>query len=103
MSAAATDESSFERIVGTLMLVVFWIAFTSLAAGLLLWLAFPATGAGMTSLAAGLIGLLTMPLLRLAWAMASAITHRDWLLLGAAITVLALLVALTLRDAAGLR
>ena len=98
--APRLDESSFERILAAVMLVAFWAAFTTLAAGLLLWLAFPASDAGAVCLSAGLIGLLAMPLLRLVWAMATAIAQRDWLMLGATLTVLAILTALTLRDAA---
>ena len=94
------EESSFERIVAAVMLVAFWAAFTTLAAGLLLWLTFPASDAGPVCLSAGLLGLLTLPLLRLVWAMAAAIAQRDWLMLAATVTVLAILTALTLRDAA---
>ena len=94
------DESSFERILAAVILVAFWVAFTTLAAGLLLWLAFPASDAGAVCLSAGLIGLLAMPLLRLVWAMATAVSQRDWVMLGAAVMVLVILTALTLRDAA---
>ena len=97
----ASCESSFERIVGAVMQIAFWVAFTTLAAGLMLWLAVPATDAGALCLSAGLIGLLLMPLLRLAAAMATALRQRDWLTLMAALVVLAILTALTLRDAAG--
>lgn len=100
MTSPHLDESSFERIFSAVMLVAFWAAFTTLAAGLLLWLAFPASDAGVVCLSAGLIGLLAMPLLRLAWAMATAIAQRDWVMLAATVTVLAILTALTLRDAA---
>jgi hypothetical protein len=94
------DESSFERIFAAVILVAFWVAFTTLAAGLLLWLAVPASDAGAVCLSAGLIGLLAMPLLRLVWAVATAIRQRDWLMLGATVMVLVILTALTLRDAA---
>ena len=94
------DESSFERILAAVILVAFWVAFTTLAAGLLLWLSFPASDAGPLCLSAGLIGLLAMPLLRLVWAMATAIRQRDWLMLCATVAVLVILTALTLRDAA---
>jgi hypothetical protein len=95
-------ESSFERIVSALMLVVFWAAFSALGAGLILWLAVPATDAGALAMAAGLLGLLLIPILRVVWAMATALARRDWLMLGATLTVLAILIALTLRDAARL-
>ena len=97
----ASCESSFERIVSAVMLIAFWLAFATLAAGLVLWLAVPSTDAGARSLTAGLLGLLVMPLLRLASAMATALRQRDWVTLLAALAVLAILTALTLRDAAG--
>ena len=53
-------------------------------------------------LSAGLLGLLLMPLLRLAWTLATAIRQRDWLMFVATLAVLAILGALTLRDAATL-
>ena len=82
------------------MLVAFWMAFTALAAGLALWIAVPASDAGALCLTAGLLGLLLMPMLRLAWALATAIRQRDWLMFMATLAVLAILGALTLRDAA---
>ena len=94
------SESSFERIVSALMLVVFWTSFSALGAGLILWLAAPATDAGALAMAAGLLGLLLMPMLRVVWALATALAVRDWLMLGATLAVLAILIALTLRDAA---
>lgn len=94
------SESSFERIVSALMLVVFWTSFTALGAGLILWLAAPATDAGALAMAAGLLGLLLLPMLRVVWALATALAVRDWLMLGATLAVLAILIALTLRDAA---
>ena len=60
-----TGETSFERIIGAVMVVVFWTSFTALAAGLALWLAAPATDAGALALAGGLLGLLLTPMLRL--------------------------------------
>ena len=93
-------ESSFERIVSTLMLVVFWASFTALGAGLVLWLAVPSSDAGSLAMAGGLLGLLLMPMLRVVWALATALARRDWLMLAATLTVLAILIALTLRDAA---
>ncbi len=95
-------ETSFERIVSAVMLVVFWSAFSALGAGLILWVATPATDAGALAMAAGLLGLLLMPMLRVVWALATALAERDWLMLGATLTVLAILIALTLRDAATL-
>ena len=93
-------ETSFERIVSALMLVVFWSAFSALAAGLILWLSTPETDTGALAMAAGLLGLLLLPLLRVVWALATAVAERDRLMLGATVTVLVILIALTLRDAA---
>jgi hypothetical protein len=96
-------ESSAERIMSAVMLVVFWAAFAALAAGLALWLAAPAADAGPLALAGGLLGLLLIPMLRLIWALAAAWTRRDWLMFFATLTVMAILIALTLRDAAMLQ
>ena len=96
----AAVETSFERIVSALMVVVFWAAFTALGTGLILWLVKPAIDAGAVAMTAGLLGLLLMPMLRVVWAMATALAQRDWLMLAATLTVLAILIALTLRDAA---
>jgi Protein of unknown function (DUF1634) len=101
MTTNATPvETSFERIVSVLMLLVFWSAFSALGAGLVLWLATSATDTGAIAMAAGLLGLLLLPILRVVWAMATALARRDWLMLGATLAVLAILIALTLRDAA---
>jgi hypothetical protein len=97
---APGDESSFERVTAAVMLVAFWVAFTTLAVGLTIWIAVPAGGAADLYLSAGLLGLLLMPLLRLAWTLATAIRQRDWLMFMATLAVLAILGALTLRDAA---
>jgi len=95
-------ESSGERIISAVMLAVFWAAFTSLAAGLLLWLSQPSNDGGALALASGLLGLILMPLLRVISTLATAAARRDWLMLGATMMVLAILIALTLRDAARL-
>ena len=92
-------ESSFQRIVSALMLLVFWASFTALGAGLVLWVEAPSADAGSIAMAGGLLGLLLMPMLRVVWALATALASRDWLMLAATVTVLAILIALTLRDA----
>lgn len=102
MTAPAT-ESPVERVLSAVMLVVFGCAFAALAAGLALWVWQPHGDAGALTLAAGLLGLLLMPILRLAAAIATAIRERDWLTLGATLAVLGILCALTLRDAASLK
>jgi hypothetical protein len=95
-------ESIAERALSTLMLVLFWIAFAGLMAGLILWLAAPAAAAGRHLLTAGLAGLIAMPILRLLGVTAAAVRTRDRVLLGATLAVIAILFALTLRDAATL-
>jgi hypothetical protein len=95
-----SGESSAERVIGAVMLVAFWMAFITLAAGLALWVATPSSEAGPVCLNAGLLGLLVMPVLRLAWTLAEAIRQRDWLMCTATLAVFAILGALTLRHAA---
>ena len=97
---AAADESSLERIIGAVMLIVFSIAFSTLVVGLILWLALPSSDLGMIWLSAGLLGLLLNPALRLTWTLATALRRRDWLLLFATLAVIGILGALTVRDAA---
>ena len=97
------EDSSVERIMSAVMLVVFWTAFAALAAGLALWLAAPAGDAGQLALAGGLLGLLLIPMLRLIWALAAASRRRDRVMFFATLAVMAILIALTLRDAATLR
>jgi hypothetical protein len=103
MNSDPAADSSFERIMSAVMLVVFWMSFSALAAGVILWLTFPARDAGLLALAGGLLGLILMPLLRVVATLATAAARRDWLMLAATLTVLAILIALTLRDAATLR
>jgi len=102
-SVNAVSDSSFERIMSAVMLAVFWISFTALAGGLILWLTLAARDAGLLTLAGGLLGLILMPLLRVIATLATAAARRDWLMLAATMMVLAILIALTLRDAATLR
>jgi Protein of unknown function (DUF1634) len=97
-----TRETAFERIVSAVMLVVFWSSFSALGSGLILWLGMPARDAGPLAMSVGLLGLLLMPMLRVVWALATALARRDWLMLGATLAVLAILIALTLREAATL-
>ena len=97
---STSDESGLERVTSALMLVAFWVAFATLAVGLALWIAVPTSDAGALCLSGGLLGLLLMPLLRLASTLATAIRRRDWLLFMATLAVLAILGALTLRHAA---
>jgi hypothetical protein len=96
-------ETSAERVMAAVMVVVFWTSFLALAAGLALWLAVPGSDAAALALASGLLGLLLIPMLRLIWVLAGASARRDWLTFGATLAVLAILIALTLRDAAMLR
>ena len=102
MTDPTTAESIPERALSTLMLAFFWIAFAGLTAGLILWLAAPAAAAGRHLLTAGLAGLIAMPILRLLAVTATAMRTRDHVLLSATLAVIAILFALTLRDAARL-
>jgi hypothetical protein len=98
-----TPEWAVERIVAIVMLVAFWIAFITLAAGLMAWLMVPNEPTGSELLNAGLLGLLALPLLRLVAAIASGVRDRDWLMVGATVAVLVILFALTIRDASRIR
>lgn len=102
MTGPAIAESIAERALSTLMLVLFWVAFAGLTAGLICWLAAPTAAAGRDLLTAGLAGIIAMPILRLLAAMAAAVRTRDAVLLIATLAVIAILFALTLRDAARL-
>jgi hypothetical protein len=103
MRRLQVEESGVERALSLLTLAVFWAAFICLAAGLMIWLTVPAGTPGPAFLATGFVGLLVLPMLRLGAAMVSAAGTRDWITLTAALAVLAILCALTLRDAATLR
>jgi hypothetical protein len=87
-------------LLAAVMLAVFWFSFGALAVGLGLWVGDEWRDPGAQLLMLGLLGLLLLPLLRVLHSMACAIAQRDWLLLGATLTVLAILSALTIRDAA---
>ena len=100
---SSADESAVERLLSMLMLAVFWSSFACLAGGLALWVANHSSDAGPLLLVGGLLGLLVMPLLRLAAALAASIRERDWLTLAATLSVLMILFALTLRDAASVK
>ena len=96
-------EGVAERGIAALVLVVFWLAAAALAVGLLFWLRNHESRAGAILLAAGLIQLMLLPTLRLVSALAAARRSRDWLTLSSTLVVLAILLALTLRDASSLR
>ena len=100
MTRPPLDESAIDRIGSALAFAAFCAAFACLAAGLVLWLARPSDPTGDRLLVAGLLGLLGLPILKLLMIIAAAIRQRDWLLLGATVTVLAILFTLTIRDAA---
>ena len=97
---SSIDESSLERVTLAVMRFTFWTASITLAAGLALWIAAPASDQGALWLNGGLLCFLLMPLLRLVRILATAIRQRDWLLLMAALAVLGILGVLTFRDAA---
>ena len=98
--STASSESTLERIADASMLVIFWAAFASLATGLWLWVMRHDSESGALLLTGGLLGLMVLPTLRLVAAIATATRERDWLTLWSTLAVLALLGALTLRDAA---
>lgn len=102
-ASATTSEWFLERVLAAVMLAVFWAAFSSLAAGLMLSVWHPRDDLGAELLNAGLLALLTMPILRLLTAVVSAARCRDWLTMGATLAVLGILFALTLRDAVRFR
>jgi Protein of unknown function (DUF1634) len=93
------EDSPAERVLATITLIAFWAAFISLGAGLAVRVATPGGAAGESLLRTGLIGLMTLPILRVAATIATASRTRDWLLLKATLAVLAILLALTVRDA----
>lgn len=82
------------------LVLIFWIACGCLAAGVIWWLASPAAAGPGYLLNGGLLGLLVLPLLRLSAILVAAARRRDRVTLAATIAVLAILFALTLRDAA---
>ena len=100
MTGPSPKDSSFERILSILILVIFWSAFLCLAAGLASWLAAPNATLVIELFETGLLGLLALPLLRLVAALGSASRDRDWMTMAATLAVLGILCALTLRDAA---
>jgi len=103
MRPGQIEGSGIERGLSLLTLAVFWTAFICLAAGLVIWLTVPPGTPGPALLATGFVGLLILPMLRLGAAIVSAAGTRDWITLAAALAVLAILCALTLRDAARLK
>ena len=102
MTVSRDDDSAVERVVGRLMLVVFWSAFACLGAGLMLWIANGGSGWAGVMLPSGLLSLMLLPTLRLVAALAAALRQRDWLTLTSTLAVLTILFALTLRDALAL-
>jgi hypothetical protein len=103
MRQPSPEQSRLERVLSPALVVVFWTALVCLAAGLGLWAGVPAARLGGRLLTAGLLALLTMPILRLTAIVATAARERDWLLVASTLAVLTILVALTLRDASALR
>jgi hypothetical protein len=103
MIDGSAAESAFERIVALALLTVFWVAFLCLGAGLALWTVTPADTSTVRLMTTGLIGLLAMPMLRVAATLTTAVRTRDSILLAATAIVAAILLALTLRDAAAFR
>lgn len=94
-------ESRFERILASLILAATWAASGLLLTGLILWL-IDRDGAGHALIVAGLWAFLGTPVLKLGAVSAAAAREGDRLTLAAAAAVMAILFALTLRDAASL-
>ncbi|MBA2604008.1 MAG: hypothetical protein H0U94_10515 [Acidobacteria bacterium] len=90
-----------ERIMSGLMLSVLWLSFAALAVGLGLWLTRPGNHAALL-LTGGLLGLFLIPVMKLADVSIAAVRERDWVTLAATLVVVVILLAFTLRDAAGL-
>ena len=95
----AATPSAAERAVDAAMLAVFWAAFIALAAGLVVWAAGSHGPQGNLLLTGGLLGLIGIPILRLAATLVAAIRCRDRITIWATLAVLTILIALTLRDA----
>jgi len=102
MTTTRAEESRAEAIVAALMIVVFWSVFSCLAGGLALWVWGGGSGFAALLLNAGLLALMLLPTLRLVAAIATAHREGDWLLFASTLAVLAILFALTLRQAAQL-
>ena len=103
MTGSARGQSSAERVVAGLALALFWCAFASLAVGLAIWVTDHGSQASALLLMGGMLGLLLMPLLRLFETLVSAFRQGDRLTFAATLAVLAILGALTIRDAVKLR
>ena len=81
------------------MQALFLGAMACLAAGVVLWLVRPGSGLAASLLAIGLLGLLAMPILKLVAILVTSARERDWVTLAATLAVMAILFALTIRDA----
>lgn len=94
--AAGAPERWLFRL-STLLLGLAWLC---LAAGTVWWVWRRAAPEAAALLSAGLLGLLALPVLRLASILAGAVRERDRVTIAATLAVIAILVAFTLRDAA---
>jgi hypothetical protein len=86
-------ERTVERLVRIVMVVTARVSAVTLVVGLVWWLARPEAPAALFLLDAGVLLLMTVPLLRVAQSAARAVVLRDWLHVGTIVAVAALLVA----------
>jgi uncharacterized membrane protein len=83
--------SPFERTLSRLMLAGVWLSALLLTMGLTLLLAFTQSSPGDLLLRAGLLMLMTTPVLRIALSIIEATRQRDWFWLWSTIAVVAVL------------
>ena len=102
MTPSRDPETLAERVIQTLMLIVFWSAFGCLGAGLALWVVNQRNDWAGVLLPSGLLSLMLLPALRLIAAIGASYRARDWMTFTSSVAVLAILFALTLRDALAL-
>ena len=95
-------EALLERTIRSVMLAAARLSAALLVAGLTWWLLRPHSEAALRVLDAGLLLLMTVPLLRVVQSGARAAWKRDWLHV-ATIVIVAALLAATLWYAAGQR
>jgi hypothetical protein len=86
-------ERTGERLIRIVMVVTARVSAVTLAIGLVWWLARPEAPVALFLLDAGVLLLMTVPLLRVAQSAARAVVLRDWLHVGTIVAVAALLVA----------
>ena len=99
MTLSADRESLLDRVIQRLMVILFWSAFACLGGGLALWLVNHHDNRAGVVLSSGLLSLMLLPTLRLIAVVGTSLRARDWIMFASTMLVLAILLALTLRDA----